>query len=46
MAEFKDETEFKINVNDKTYNVRAYGDYTSKFKIETDCQYSIYTYNG
>jgi hypothetical protein len=37
--EFNDQSEFRININNKTYNVKAYGDYTSKFKIETDCEY-------
>ena len=37
--EFNDESQFKIDVNNKIYNIKVHGDYTSKFKIETDCEY-------
>jgi len=48
MAEkFNDESEFRINVNNKTYNVKAFVDYTSK-KIKTDSEYlfTLYMDNG
>ena len=31
--------EFIINVNNKTYDVKVYADYMSRFKIETDREY-------
>ncbi len=39
--EIHDEKNFKISVNNKSYNVTAYceEDHCSKFKIENDCEY-------